>query len=89
MAQYQASAVAVRENVARLRALRLANQDRQTKPFQIEPRLPGGAVKTASGLEVDRQAAQPIKVVVVDAQRTSGRRRCDPHCSPLCKDRLE
>ena len=33
MAQYQASAVAVRENMARLRALRLANQDRADEAF--------------------------------------------------------
>ena len=37
MAQYQAGAVAVRENMARLRALRLANEAGQTKPLQIEP----------------------------------------------------
>ena len=38
MAQYQASAVAVRENMARLRALRLANESAQAKSLQIEPR---------------------------------------------------
>ncbi len=31
MTQYQADAVAVRENMARLRALRLANEDRASK----------------------------------------------------------
>jgi hypothetical protein len=38
MAQYQASAIAVRENMARLRALRLANESAQAKSLQIEPR---------------------------------------------------
>jgi hypothetical protein len=38
MAQYQASAIAVRENMARLRALRLANESAQAKSLQIKPR---------------------------------------------------
>jgi hypothetical protein len=40
MTQYQANAVAVRENMARLRALRLANKDRanQAVPDQAAPR---------------------------------------------------
>jgi len=40
MAQYQANAVAVRENMARLRALRLANQDRtdEAVPDRAAPR---------------------------------------------------
>jgi hypothetical protein len=38
MAHYQASAIAVRENMARLRALRLANESAQAKSLQIEPR---------------------------------------------------
>ena len=37
-AQYQASAVAVRENMARLRALRLANVSGQTKPRRRRPK---------------------------------------------------
>jgi hypothetical protein len=51
MAQYKASAVAVRENMARLQALRLANQDTTEEALQIES-LPGDVRKTPSDRDV-------------------------------------